>query len=183
MKDLFKWSLRNVCFVSRSMTLIKHHPQRQRIYLTGTQLKQYRVPRIHQFMAIVSCLLLFSVCATPTHANQIISDTPLSTAGYFNLSWSSDRPAPYIVQQSLDASFNQVKTIYQGSDQASVMSGLPDGQYFYRMQASAGQWSEAVKVEVKHHSLEKAFAFFTAGAVMLFILVFVLIKGARHAED
>lgn len=134
-------------------------------------------------MAILSCLLFCSVCATPIYANQISTNTPVSTAGYFNLSWSSDQSAPYVVQQSLDASFNQVKTIYQGADQATVMSGLPDGQYFYRMQASAGQWSEAIKVEVKHHTLEKAFAFFAAGAVMLFILVFVLIKGSRHAEN
>lgn len=165
------------------MTLIKHHPQRQRIYLNGTQLKQYRVPHIQQLMAILSCVLFFSVCATPVSANQLSSDMSLSTAGYFNLSWAADKPAPYVIQQSLDASFKQAKTIYQGSDQASVMSGLPDGQYFYRMQANAGQWSEAIKVEVKHHTLEKAFAFFAAGAVMLFTLVFVLIKGARHAED
>ena len=134
-------------------------------------------------MAILACIVLFSVYTNPAFANLMRSNTTVSKAGYFQLSWGDEDASLYTVQQSLDDTFKQAKTIYQGSDEKMVISGLPNGRYFYRMQAKGGDWSNVIAVEVAHHTLQKALIFFAIGAVMLLILVSVLIKGNRDAQN
>ena len=126
-------------------------------------------------------LLLSCLAAGLAHAQpQLHSDTTLSSEGYFQLSWQTQQEARYELQQARNASFSDARTLYQGRDNASVISGLADGQYYYRLRSLPdGSWSEGVAVEVKHHPLSRAFGFFTLGAAMFLATVGVLIKGAR----
>lgn len=112
--------------------------------------------------------------ASPT----IHSDTELSTAGYFQLNWQDESEQSFLLQQSSQADFHDPITLYQGPDQATVISGLPDGDYYYRVANEDHQWSKPVKVTVKHHSLTKALGFFGLGAIMFIVMVTLLIKGA-----
>jgi len=112
---------------------------------------------------------------------QLDSDTTLSTAGYFRLSWHDESSVEYVLQQSRSDSFNNARTLYHGRDQASVISGLADGHYYYRIGNTAtGQWSDPLEVEVKHHTLTRAFGFFTLGAVMFLATLGVLIFGTQR---
>ena len=98
---------------------------------------------------------------------QLASDTTLSTAGYFRLTWHDVAGSEYELQQAQSDSFNDVRILYHGHDQATVISGLANGHYYYRVGNTAtDQWSKPLEVEVKHHTLTRAFGFFTLGAVM-----------------
>jgi len=120
-----------------------------------------------------------AVCASP----KLNSDTKLSTAGYFQLSWQDDTGQSFQLQQAPHPTFEDAVTLYDGSDRATVISGLPNGDYFYRVRSDDGLWSDTLKVSVKHHSLAKALGFFGLGAVMFIVMVVLLINGIRRKED
>lgn len=127
-------------------------------------------------MAIAACPL----CAAQPQLN---ANTELATAGYFQLSWqTNDQHAPYVLQQSLTSSFSTSKTIYSGTDTASVLSGLSNGTYHFRVLDSEALASNVVTVTVAHHSLTKAFSFFALGALMFVILIIVLVSASRQKE-
>ena len=90
----------------------------------------------------------------------------------------------YELQQANNKAFTDSKTIYAGPDKATVISGLPDQLYFYRVRVKdSDEWSLPIQVEVKHHSLVHAFSFFALGASMFVIMLVVLIKGARGSRS
>jgi len=129
---------------------------------------------------MVGCLISSSaVYASPT----LNSDTKLSTAGYFQLSWQDPASQSFELQKSSDPDFHDAVTLYHGPDKATVISGLPNGNYFYRVRSEDGLWSKAVEVTVKHHSLGKALGFFGLGAAMFVVMVVLLVKGARRKEN
>jgi len=117
------------------------------------------------------------------------SDTELSTAGYFRLNWSIDHSElqnsaaekpDFELQQATQPDFADAFTLYQGPDQATVISGLANNIYYYRVRvADNPTWSDKLRVEVKHHSLTRAFGFFGLGIVMFIVTVIVLLKGTR----
>ena len=114
---------------------------------------------------------------------KLNSDTKLSTAGYFQLSWQDESGLSYQLQQASYPDFRDAVTLYQGPDQATVISGLPDGDYFYRVRNEDESWSKAFKISVKHHSLAKALGFFSLGAAMFIVMIVLLIKGARRGGN
>lgn len=133
---------------------------------------------------VIACLSVFSpwAIAAPT----LTSSHELATAGYFRLSWSTPphqdvAAVQYELQEAKDKQFSRPKTIYEGSDNATVISGLPDHIYFYRIREKGStNWSPVLQVEVRHHSLMRAFGFFVLGAVMFASMLAVLIKGVRR---
>ena len=135
-------------------------------------------------------LLLFSFSCSPLYANSPVlsSDNDIATAGYFQLSWKYDgnQQMKFELQESVhDPNFGDAKTIYRGQDISSVLSGKPDGQYFYRVRAvhqnGAAPWSESAKVVVAHHRQGKTFAFFLAGLIVfLATAVFIVMNSRRQ---
>ena len=142
--------------------------------------------------AIVFFVLTFSFAPSFLFAAPVLpeltTDTKLASAGYYQMSWqsgpagSSHKALLFELQQSHDVNFKFTKIIYRGTDRASVISGQPDGVYFYRVrvispQQVTGGWSQPVAVTVKHHSLKKALVFFISGAgVFLMTLFFIVFK-------
>ncbi len=121
---------------------------------------------------------------SPAYASpRISSDTKLSTAGYFQLSWHDQSGASFQLQQSRTGDFRDAVTLYRGPDRATVISGLPNGDYFYRVANAEHEWSHTLKVTVEHHTLGKALGFFGLGASMFVVMLTLLIKGAARKED
>lgn len=115
---------------------------------------------------------------------QLLSDTSIATAGYFQLHWTNVVRQPVELQQSISSDFSDAITLYQGSDNASVLSGLSDAKYYFRIRDGSGEeWSKPINVVVKHHSLYRAWAFFILGAVMFAALLLVLIRGNRSSQQ
>jgi len=148
----------------------------------------------------LSLLLLFIVLAflagiTPrisTAAPVLESDTKLSSAGYFRLSWKdpSDESAEstnYELQEANDPAFSHASILYSGPDTASLISGRRNGTYYYRVGSVDGQsdpvWSNSQIVEVSHHPLSRAFMFFALGAlVFIATLTMVILGNKAHTQ-
>lgn len=122
----------------------------------------------------------------PTFVNNPIEQT---TSGYVKLSWkvptvlSSTSTWVFELQKSNDPNFNSPIQLYQGTDGATFLSGLPDGNYYYRVRTSiAGvahsDWSSTISVQVKHHSLSLALWLFGLGATVFLVTVGIVVQGA-----
>lgn len=132
----------------------------------------------------------FILAATQLHATpKLTSDAEIATAGYFRLSWTAPRrdwehPNLYELQQADNPVFTGAATIYQGPDEATVVSGLSNLVRYYRLRVvGEPNWSDTVAVEVRHHSLSRAMGFFALGAVMFGVMVAVLFEGNRRTSD
>jgi len=138
-------------------------------------------------MSLALVLILFAFLpATGIAAPELSSNSTLSTAGYFTLHWSAaptevNENLEFELQQANNPDFDNAVTRYQGSDKASIISGLANQTYYYRVRlGNQDDWSSTLAVEVKHHSLARAFGFFGLGIVMFLMTVTVLLKGARQ---
>lgn len=116
-----------------------------------------------------------------------------SNAGYFSLSWTSDKPveaeAPfhYQVVSSTSPSFTATTVVYEGPEPATLISGKPDGNYYYRARhittdaLPLSAWSDPLHVDVSHHTLQRAFSFLSIGA-LVFVATCALIIGGHLKE-
>ena len=129
------------------------------------------------------------LAATP----QLETDSALSTAGYYQLNWKTDVnrkevSGDFILQEANGPEFAQPKTLYRGPDTATLISGRPDGIYYYRIRDSLdtddlNAWSNVTKVEVAHHSLSRAFMFFALGAIVFISTLVVVILGNKASNS
>lgn len=115
---------------------------------------------------------------------SLSSDTTLSTEGYFVISWTSasESDAPVILQQSPSENFGTTisREFNLPANGSVTITGLNDGLYYYRaIHSGESSFSNVVTVEVAHHSLQRAVAFFLVGLVLFLILVATIIKGNR----
>jgi len=140
-------------------------------------------------LCVAAGLCASAVAGDAAPVPTLQSDTEVATAGFYRLVWSDAGAGlpVYELQESDDGSFTVPYTVYRGKDQASVLSGQPDGRYTYRVRAtledgSVSDWSQPVSVTVAHHPLSRAFAFFAAGAVVFFATLGLIIVGNRRAE-
>ncbi len=113
------------------------------------------------------------------------SNVDQANAGFYTLSWQSIKSDPheFRLEESADAEFSQIRTLYQGADKAYAMSGKHNGDYYYRVadvtsSSPVADWSQPVKVTVAHHSLLRAFSFFAAGAIIFMATLILIVHGA-----
>lgn len=127
--------------------------------------------------------ILLAMLAGPAFGEAIAltADTQLSDTGHFRLSWPAPGPGAVVtVQESTASDFLGTRTIYHGSEAATVISGRLDGNYYYRIRAGQGPWSEPVSVTVRHHSLTQAFSFLALGALVFVATAALIISGHRR---
>ncbi len=136
---------------------------------------------------MVAALFLLLCIPSLSFAIELQTDTDVATAGYYHLRWkSADKHVNVELQEAVNAEFRHANSLYQGRDRARIITGRSDGTYYYRIRAldvngTAGDWSDIVKVQVKHHPLSRALGFFTVGAVVfLSILIAILIGNRRY---
>lgn len=95
------------------------------------------------------------------------------------------------MQQSQEATFPEGRVIYEGPQRSSFVSGLPDGDVFFRARVGAlppeatsvlwGPWSEPKRFTVLHHSLGLAAALFSMGALVFLLTLGFLLREARRS--
>lgn len=116
------------------------------------------------------------------------NETPvLSDAGHVTLHWSysGDIPSPkFTLERATQQSFEDALVQYQGQNKGIFISGLPDGEFFFRirvLEPNPSPWSAPITVQVKHHSLTLAFILFLIGAVVVSATVALIVHGYRNA--
>ncbi len=112
--------------------------------------------------------------------------------GHTTLVWSAQDGDPtYELQCSTDQSFTNPTTVYRGRDEASFVSGLPNGRFFFRVRArqtvedSWGPWSDTLVLSCRHHSMILAWSLFAAGGLLFALIIAFVARNARvqqHSE-
>ena len=117
---------------------------------------------------------------------QLTSDTDIATAGFYRLTWKTTQAGAVELQEATDPAFRNTITFYKGPDRATVISGKPNGTWYYRVRAligaQPGTWSEPVAVKVSHHSLSRALLFFGLGVVVFLATLTMVFRAAGKAR-
>ena len=137
--------------------------------LTGTIF--FLKPNSRKRRSVIAGLVLGGVLATahaaPTLASDVKPDADgklTSDDGTIDLVWDGGS-APYELQQARDASFSDARTRYEGEDAETVLTGLADGVYHFRVrEVSSGGWSEPLVVNVESMNRGTLFLLLGTGA-------------------
>ena len=138
-------------------------------------------------------LLSLSSLAVATEPFKLTVSTSGSTDGSFNISWILPENKRIELQQSKQESPG-FTTIYTGSDSATVITGMSDGNYLYRARLlnpdnqfpddkQSSPWTDPLPVSVAHHSLDKAFGFFSVGAIVFIGTLLLIVFGYRTKKS
>ncbi len=66
---------------------------------------------------------------------------------------------------------------YRGPDLACFVTGLEEGEHYFRVRQSGGTWSEPVAVTVKFPPLSQVLIGLVSGALLLIITVAAIVIG------
>ena len=135
---------------------------------------------------LLTCRVPAGLAASPLPAPDLSSDTEVASAGFYRLSWQTPAAARVELEEADNAAFTAADRRYLGPDDASVISGQPNGTWYYRAReirgAETGPWSDVVKVTVAHHPLSRAFMFFGLGVVVFVATLLMVVRGAEGAR-
>ena len=94
----------------------------------------------------------------------------------------------FILQQSSDASFDSSMVRYEGPDQATYLSGLAAGNYFFRVMAKGPQsaasssWSQPFELQVVFIGTHQVILLSLIGLAGFTILVVSIMVGHRLSQ-
>lgn len=138
------------------------------------------------YFLIAIYLALLPICArSEIPALKLASGTE-TQQGIVKLEWSaggSQTASRYELQEASDPSFAQAKIRYSGHETGTFISGLTNGQYYYRARNNGGLWSDTVQVKIQHHSLTLAITLLILGAFVFIITTVVVVRGAKNTNQ
>ncbi|SEL01703.1 hypothetical protein [Ectothiorhodospira marina] len=154
------------------------------------------MPRSPQHFGPATPVLLAALCGVltlllpPLLASapkpDLESTSDLARAGYYQLRWSLDEGEVdrFRLEEATADDFSDARIFYEGADGATVISGRSNGTFHYRVRArmedgSQTEWSDAQRVEVKHHSIAQAFGIFTLGGLVFVATAGIIAFGTR----
>ena len=136
--------------------------------------------------AIVLLAMDLSAQGGPLSTAGLQASTAVSTDGTVDLTWStgSRDAASWQLEEAVEGAISPV-VLDAGMHRASARSGLANGTYVYRVRpvhadGTVGAWSQPVEVEVRHHALGLAFAFFGVGAFVFVATAWLVVSGHRR---
>jgi len=141
-------------------------------------------------------LMLKFPCETKAREAPVVQfqqDSLSTQDGHVKLVWrvaeAADGPIwRYEVQVDSSAHFSQPTQLYRGPDLATFVSGLPNGEYYYRIRVigpevdQPGRWDQAY-VRVEHHSLNLALTIAGIGSIVFILTVIVVLRGAFNSDQ
>lgn len=129
--------------------------------------------------------LMLLATTTPSWAAEnttLTASTNLSNEGYFVLNWQTPSPeATLRLEQDSNSGFTNPVIREIAGEGAATITGLTDGNYFFRLVDDGNVLSNTVEVSVAHHSLGRAFGFFLLGLTLFTILVATILRGNKQA--
>ncbi len=145
-----------------------------------------RVPFLRPSLMLLA-VLIWAVTGPAVAAPELKSDTPVATAGFYQLQWEADQVlVDYELQEATRADFADARSLYRGPDRASVLSGKSDGDYYYRVRVldatGASPWSDSLHVQVRSHPLNRALVFLALGALVFLATVVLILRGEARTR-
>ncbi|MFN3163244.1 MAG: hypothetical protein ACE37N_07140 [Pseudohongiellaceae bacterium] len=117
-----------------------------------------------------------------TDSTSLSASTELSNEGYFVLNWQTPSPeATLILEQDTSGDFTDPVVREIAGEGAATITGLTNGNYFFRLVEDGATLSNTVEVTVAHHSLGRATGFFLLGLCLFSILVITILRGNKQA--
>ena len=98
-----------------------------------------------------------------------------SDTGAYRIAWSGADGSPVRLEEN-------GSIVYEGSQDATTVSGRPAGEYVYRVgvvRDGGVSWADACTVTVAPPSLALAFTFFGMGLAVFASLLVVVVRGHR----
>lgn len=137
--------------------------------LTGTIF--FFKPNSRVRRSVLAGLVLGGVLATANAAPTVTSDIKpdaegklTSDDGTIDLVWTGGH-GPCELQQARDESFADARSRYEGEDTETVLTGLADGVYHFRVrEVPSGGWSEPLVVNVESMNRGTLFLLLGTGA-------------------
>ena len=109
--------------------------------------------------------------------------------------WSISGPAiedpgfRFRIERSTDPEFADARVIYEGLDRSTVLSGMEEGNHYFRVQTFdpengvTSAWSPVLTLSVTYASLGRALGIFTVGLLVSGLTIATILAGAvrtRH---
>jgi len=94
----------------------------------------------------------------------------------------------FVLQQSRDAAFSDPKKLYEGPDLGTVVTGLAEGDYFFRVREAMDStpatkdWSETLTVRVKYPERRSVVLLMALGLVVFVGTVAAIVIGHRRSS-
>lgn len=124
----------------------------------------------------------------PPSPQFTVPSTLVTASGSVSLKWQVPAVLPsdhFELEQAVQENFFSPEAVYSGPDRGTYLSGLPDGDYYYRVRVvntqeeKPSQWSPSVHRSVQHPSLEFTFTMLGVGATVFLSTIGVIVQGAR----
>jgi len=137
--------------------------------------------------AVALLLATLPVSVLAADAFSLTVSPQESTDGVAKLSWNLPDTKVVVIQRSDNPAFQRAVTLYQGEDTGTTITGLADGNYYFRagsgaMDSGEISWGNSVHLRVEHHPLSRAFLFFGIGVVVFLATLALIIGGSRRAK-
>lgn len=126
----------------------------------------------------------FLFCGNPLEAETVDFtdrdglEAAVSNNGTVTLSWEKPDTLEIELQQSNSAGFTETTTRYQGTDSASVLTGLPEGTHYFRIADTASsEWSAPLAMKVEFFPRWKLWLILSIGAGVVLATIGAIVAG------
>lgn len=139
-------------------------------------------PFLFSLLWIAACTGSFLSAAEESVTFSVPPGEEMTSAdGVLSLSWeSAGGEAVYELQQAGDKAFSNPVLRYTGPDTGSYLTGLAEGDYFFRVRKKDGEWSEPLQATVTFIDRRVLWALLVSGFVVVAATVVTILSGWRN---
>ena len=112
-----------------------------------------------------------------TSSEDLSSDT-----GYLSLEWTNPNNAILFLEQSDTLEFANPRLLYEGQETTLFVSGLRNGDHYFRLTQTGSGSSSIASVYVQHQPLGRALLLAFLGAITTLATIGVIFWGARQDD-
>lgn len=116
-------------------------------------------------------------------SNRDALENTVSDNGVVTLQWDAVAGEGVEVEQVRPGADGS-KILYSGKDASTVITGLREGHYSFRIRESdAGAWSEPVQIEVKFVSPQQLYSLLILGGIVVIATIGTIARGALSLSE
>lgn len=134
------------------------------------------------FVALAPTLAL----AAPALTGNGSSSHAIVNDGKIVLDYSKEPDAVIELHQAPTAGFSESRVRYRGADSATVLTGLAEGDYYFRIRAvdEGGEqpWSNVVHVDVEYMDRNQLWVLLVTGFTVVALTAGAILIGSRRAN-
>lgn len=142
------------------------------------------------FHKLPAFAIAFLFCGSPLGAGTVdflgreALESAVSDNGTVTLSWEKPEALEIELQQSASPDFTEATTRYNGTDPASVITGLPEGTHYFRIaDVSTSEWSAPLAMKVEFFPRWKLWLILSIGAAVVIATIGTIVACHFRTKD